>query len=150
MSFQDFEKIVSFKEKGLIPQNGFFVELGAQELSSKPAPDLVAALVKRSRPDHAYQEADFNQLSNEQYAHPFYEALGFSSVSFDLAEAPHRIPIDLNTDSVPPQYMASSDLTTNFGTTEHILNQLNCFRFVHDITKVGGLMWHILPLSDYF
>jgi hypothetical protein len=28
----------------------------------------------------------------------------------------------------------------NCGTTEHVLNQLNAFRLIHDATAVGGLM----------
>jgi hypothetical protein len=38
----------------------------------------------------------------------------------------------------------------NFGTTEHILNQFNCFKVIHDATKVGGYIFHSsLPALGY-
>lgn len=38
---------------------------------------------------------------------------------------------------------------TNFGTTEHVANQLNAFKVIHDLTKVGGYMWHDVPFTGY-
>jgi hypothetical protein len=36
---------------------------------------------------------------------------------------------------------------TNFGTTEHVANQLQSFKIVHDLATSGGLMLHVLPSS---
>src|SRR4029077_3954661 len=36
------------------------------------------------------------------------------------------------------------DLVTNFGTTEHVINQLNAFKIIHDLTAPGGVMIHAL------
>src|SRR5262249_14124317 len=39
---------------------------------------------------------------------------------------------------------------TNFGTTEHIANQLNAFKVIHDLTAAKGLMIHQLPAQGCF
>ena len=35
------------------------------------------------------------------------------------------------------------------GTTEHVANQIQAFKVIHDITAVGGLMYHNLPFQGY-
>jgi hypothetical protein len=37
------------------------------------------------------------------------------------------------------------DLVTNLGTSEHVFNQFQFFKNIHDITRPGGLMIHSLP-----
>jgi hypothetical protein len=37
------------------------------------------------------------------------------------------------------------DLVINAGTTEHVSNQENAFRVIHDLTKRGGMMNHEVP-----
>jgi hypothetical protein len=46
---------------------------------------------------------------------------------------------------VPDRLRGRFQLVTNFGTTEHVVNQLNAFKIVHDLTAVGGIMMHELP-----
>jgi len=41
------------------------------------------------------------------------------------------------------------DIVTNHGTSEHIFNQMNCFKFMHSLTKSGGLIIHIVPTQGY-
>src|SRR6266849_4545945 len=57
------------------------------------------------------------------------------------------LTLDINFDSVPPEYRGKYGLTTNHGTTEHLLDQRNAFKMVHDFTKPGGLMLHALPFT---
>ncbi|MGJ5177478.1 hypothetical protein ACQR16_05700 [Bradyrhizobium oligotrophicum] len=57
--------------------------------------------------------------------------------------------IDLNFDAIPEALRGASDVVLNFGTTEHILNQWNCFEVMHDAAKVGGVIYHQLPASGY-
>ena len=80
---------------------------------------------------------------------------------FDLAKLFYRIvfgdhtyrAIDLHGTAVAEQYDLNRplpfseqfDVVTNFGTAEHIFNQLQMFKSVHDTTKPGGLMIHSLP-----
>jgi hypothetical protein len=57
--------------------------------------------------------------------------------------------LDLNFDKIPDHMRGYYDVVFNFGTTEHIFNQWNCFEFMHDALKVGGVMYHQLPASGY-
>jgi hypothetical protein len=65
-------------------------------------------------------------------------------VSIDMNGANGALPLDLNF-ATAEEVGETFDVVTNHGTTEHCLNQYNCFKFIHDITKVGGLMIHIVP-----
>ena len=58
--------------------------------------------------------------------------------------------LDLNYDDVPAAHRNRYDLTTNCGTTEHVVNQMNSFRIIHDMTKPGGFMLHDLPWSGMY
>jgi hypothetical protein len=40
--------------------------------------------------------------------------------------------------------------TTNVGTTEHVGDQMNAFRSVHDFAKPGAIMYHSVPALGYF
>src|SRR5271167_2182976 len=56
---------------------------------------------------------------------------------------------DLNTDRVPAKFKDHFDFVTNVGTTEHVFNQANCFKVVHDLTNVGGIMVHAVPFAGF-
>ena len=57
---------------------------------------------------------------------------------------------DLNTFVVPPEERGTIDLVVNQGTTEHIADQMNAFRVMHDYAKVGGVCVHAVPFHGYF
>jgi hypothetical protein len=38
----------------------------------------------------------------------------------------------------------------NFGTTEHVANQLNAFKLIHDLAAKGCIMVHTLPSHGQF
>src|SRR5262249_46235906 len=41
------------------------------------------------------------------------------------------------------------DLVTNYGTTEHLLNQMLAMKTIHDLARPGGIIHHDLPLGGY-
>ena len=47
--------------------------------------------------------------------------------AFDVCPAPKTELLDLNFDSLPERHREHYDVVMNFGTTEHIFNQWNCF-----------------------
>ena len=53
--------------------------------------------------------------------------------------------MDLNIHFVPADLQSKFDLVTNYGTTEHVLNQMLAMRSIHDLVKPGGLIHHDLP-----
>jgi SAM-dependent methyltransferase len=76
-----------------------------------------------------------------------HERLGFRYDCIDIDGNFGSLTLDLNFDEVPAEYRNRYDLTTNHGTTEHIFNQYNAFKAIHDLTKPGGMMLHGLPFT---
>ncbi|HWB48005.1 MAG TPA: hypothetical protein VG651_02770 [Stellaceae bacterium] len=83
-------------------------------------------------------------------ARVFWTWLGFDYASIDIDGSPGSIPLDLNYDAAPAGHRARYDLVTNFGTTEHVANQLNAFAVIHDLTRHGGVIIHELPVHGSF
>jgi hypothetical protein len=74
------------------------------------------------------------------------ERAGNNYTAYDLFEGYKTRIFDLNSSDAPKSDRNSFDVVINCGTTEHVLNQLNCFQVVHDVTKVGGLVYHAIPM----
>ena len=74
---------------------------------------------------------------------------GIEYQAIDICPAPKTILLDLNYDQAPSEYHDHFDVVLNFGTTEHIFNQWNCFEIIHDSVKTGGIIYCILPLNGY-
>src|SRR5262249_46465963 len=64
-----------------------------------------------------------------------HEKLGFKYDCVDIDGNFGSLTLDINFDSVPPAFRGKYDLTTNHGTTEHVLHQRNAFKMIHDFTK---------------
>jgi SAM-dependent methyltransferase len=78
-------------------------------------------------------------------AREFWSWLGFQYAAIDIDGSTGSIPLDLNFDDAPAAERGRYDLVTNFGTTEHVANQLNAFEIIHDLTAPGGVMIHQVP-----
>jgi hypothetical protein len=76
-----------------------------------------------------------------------YEALGFEYQCLDLDPSFGSMRFDLNLDSVPEGHAGRYDFVTNHGTSEHLLNQYNCFKVMHEFCRVGGMMLHAVPFT---
>jgi len=144
------ERILGFEAEGMLPPGGLIAEMGAQELAPSTAAEEVAALFARHRPDTALPRDEAGRIAAERWTSALYQAFGFGYVSFDLVEAPANRPTDLNRESVPPELRGRAALVTNFGTTEHIIDQVNCFRFIHELAAPRAIIWHNLPISDFY
>jgi hypothetical protein len=86
-----------------------------------------------------------HQPESTPLAQDFWKWLGFDYASIDIDGGPYSIPLDLNYDDAPWEARGKYPLVTNFGTTEHVVNQLNAFKVIHDLTAVDGIMVHNLP-----
>jgi hypothetical protein len=73
------------------------------------------------------------------------EAAGMTYVSFDIYEGYKTEIIDLNRVDLPPRHRGAFDLVINSGTTEHVFNQINSFKIIHEAAASGGHMFHALP-----
>jgi hypothetical protein len=69
--------------------------------------------------------------------------------SFDVCPGLKTDILDLNYDALPEKYLEYYDIALNFGTTEHIFNQFNAFKVIHDAIKPGGVIYCDLPATGY-
>jgi SAM-dependent methyltransferase len=78
------------------------------------------------------------------------ELAGIDYYAFDVCPAPNTEILDLNFEPIPPKHKGAFDVVLNFGTTEHIFNQWNCFSVIHDAATAGGVIYCVLPASAHF
>jgi SAM-dependent methyltransferase len=152
-------EIIELKRSGALTGMTKVVEIGAQQLSNeflraqrllKEACDLF------ERPDNlnlgtsiyaGYAGGLELQAQDAPASQPFWEALGFTYATIDFDGHRHSFAMDLNRDRVPRAWRNNFDLCINAGTTEHVANQDNAFRVMHDLVRTGGIMIHDLPAA---
>lgn len=88
-------------------------------------------------------------VANESFLGELLERAGLQYLSFDIASGYNTQIFDLNRNTLDEGQRGAFDTVINFGTTEHVLNQLNAFRVIHDATKPEGHMVHSLPCVGY-
>ena len=124
------------------------VELGSQTVWCRDRALLDALFSEFDRPPLDQEDAKAfvsTQPSVAGSSRHLHELLGFEYDSIDIDGNLGAQKIDLNFDKATIEMKGKYCLTTNYGTTEHILNQYNSFKFIHDITRKGGLMIHAIP-----
>jgi predicted O-methyltransferase YrrM len=89
------------------------------------------------------------QRLNAAFFSDLCSVLGIRYVSLDIFDGPNTIVVDLNSDPLPKDLHGCFDLVINSGTSEHIMNQFNIFRVIHDAAREGGQMFHVLPVSGH-
>jgi len=150
--------VATLKKDGYIPGHPSVIEIGAQQLASSvlESPESLHALQKAfgigspyTLPEMREESIAHGQLRNQYRDAPaareLWEWLGFTYAAIDIDGSEKAIPLDLNFDSIPAEHVGKYHLVTNFGTTEHIANQLNAFKVIHELTAHGGVMMHNLP-----
>lgn len=86
---------------------------------------------------------------NGAFVGELLEKAGINYNAIDIADGYRTTILDLNHESAPQPFVGAFDLVLNFGTTEHLLNQFNAFKVMHDATKVGGCIVNSLPCIGY-
>lgn len=153
--------LLQLRREGHLPLAGAVAEIGAQQLSTSffglqdelraaealfktgsPAPQFGA------KPTAARFSAAGEVLdASAPLARSFWHWLRYRYLAIDVDESPDSLPLDLNYDQTPDDARGRFDLVTNFGTTEHVANQLHAFKLIHELTKAGGVMMHHLPMQ---
>lgn len=72
---------------------------------------------------------------------------GIEYNSFDVCPGLKTDIVDLNFDGLDDRYREYYDIVLNFGTSEHIFNQWNCFRVMHDALKTDGIIYCHLQVT---
>jgi hypothetical protein len=154
----DLQLILLLTSEGCIRDSARVIELGAQQLArvAIESKDILRELGGRfgakgelclptsgATPVYEWNEEKLDPAA--PMARLMWEWLGFSYAAIDIDDSPGSIPLDLNFDEVPKSQRDNYDLVTNYGTTEHVANQLNAFKIAHDLAAEGGVMIHHLP-----
>jgi hypothetical protein len=155
--------LLLLKQAGLIDRPLAVVEIGAQQLNNSFLLDaaglskLGAAFgvdippqLPSAQPTWTLQGGQEHLAETAPPASLFWRWLGFEYASIDIDGSPGSIPLDLNYDSIPAESRGRYPIVTNFGTTEHVANQLNAFKIIHDLAAPGGLMIHEVPTQGMF
>ena len=114
------------------------VELGSQGVWCPDRRLLTGLFEAFGRPVPPSQELDvyINATGTGHAAsRHLHEKLGFKYDCVDIDGNFGSLTLDINFDSVPPASRGKYSLTTNHGTTEHVLDQRNAFKMIHDFTK---------------
>ena len=139
-SSDNLDTIAALHAKRLLPSRGAIADLGCTQLRGATGEDVLRFL----RHFGPIEAAEAERLARHNtFLGEHLTAAGFRYQSFDIIEAPMCEHFDLNGDSVPERHRNAFDLVLNFGTTEHVLNQLNAMKAMHDMAKPGGLFYSL-------
>lgn len=145
---------IELKRSGALDRCRNVVEIGAQQLANgllefdRELTELYAHFARpRAHLGALSGEGKFSQRAPS--ARLFWTSLGISYAAIDYDGHRNSIALDLNKDRVPDSLKGSFDLVVNTGTSEHVANQDNCFRVMHDLVRVGGVMYHEVPVFQF-
>jgi hypothetical protein len=133
---------------------GSVIELGSQDLHFANRMDVYPLL--QGNIDR--QDAELKRIVEDAVRRSterdfgtrwLYELMGFTRYACVDADGRHGAFVwDLNL-PIPADQQGKYDFVTNHGTTEHVFNVYQSFKNIHDLTRPGGLMLHMLPLQGY-
>ena len=82
-------------------------------------------------------------------AKTYFDRMGFNHTSIDIHGEYGSVPFDLSKPITDEKYLNRFDVLTNLGTAEHVENQYECFKNIHNLVKTGGIFIHIVPMSPW-
>lgn len=146
---------------GLLAAGRRILDIGSSNLYAA-APDEIADFVRRhAEAPRADLEAWADTLAagagtdaagtalNQAFVGEMFEAAGMGYDALDIAVGYKTTVLDLNHATLPAEMVGAYDTVLNCGTSEHILNQMNCFAAIHAAVKPGGLIMHSVPSIGY-
>jgi hypothetical protein len=133
-----------------VPVGGRILDIGSQDVAAATLRDLQPIMSKLhgNRAEELISQR-FREGELWKVADLFKDS-PFRHESIDLYPGESIIQADLNTFTVSEEYRGTFDLVANLGSTEHIFDQTNVFRCIHDFAKVGGAFWHSVPVTGYY
>jgi predicted O-methyltransferase YrrM len=157
LSSSELQGLIFLRRSGTLSNAGLVMEIGAQQLSngflreSRKIKELQQLFglnepyqLPAERPSVFFNDYELLAVDAPRST-DFWRWLGFRYSSIDIDGSPDAICLDLNYDDVPSWARDQFDLVVNAGTTEHVANQINAFKIMHDLLKVGGVVIHSLP-----
>jgi SAM-dependent methyltransferase len=77
----------------------------------------------------------------------FFTKIGFEHTSIDINGLDGAEPFDLSKPIMDSKKQNYFDIITSFGTIEHVENQYMLMRNIHNMLKVGGIFYALVPAS---
>src|SRR5260370_42545920 len=132
------ELLIRLRNEGYLSGQLSVIEIGAQQLANSflGVPDRIADIgglfgavppcpLPGVRPTYISHGELEHLAEDAPAAREFWKWLGLHYSAIDIDSSPGSIPLDLNYDPAPNDSVGKYQLVTNFGTTEHVANQLN-------------------------
>lgn len=152
MGISDLEYLNSLKERGILAELSCICDIGATQLYLEKNTAYLSLFIKEFAKDkctHQLLHSELSKIANLGHAKKMWEYMGYNYICIDTSNEVDALNLDLNFDEVPLKWRGSAQLTMNMGTTEHVANQIQAFKIIHDLTAVDGLMYHNVPFQGY-
>ncbi len=78
-------------------------------------------------------------------AKDYFEGIGIKHVSIDINGLDGSLKHNLAKPIYVESMMGRFDIVTNFGTSEHVSDQYECFKNMHNLCRHGGIFIHAVP-----
>jgi len=141
--------ISKIKELNLFENKDSIVNIGSFDLMEYIDIDLSIKLLQSLELESNEEGLDKYIEKNRISSKILWEKLGFKDSVFIDSDGVHKsLKFNLNLD-IQKQYNFTKtfDVVTNFSTTEHVFNQHEVFRNIHNLCKKDGIIVHSLPLQ---
>jgi Methyltransferase domain len=149
-SAKTFSRLIDLKRRKMIGIGTRMVELGSQNISGTSGEEVRSFISEFRGEPCSVDGAALERIACGGTMASLMRLCGVSYLALDIFKAEGCMLFDLNTDSVPGYLRGKANLVTNFGTSEHVIDQYQTFRTIHDLTKPGGLIYHDLPMGGFF
>lgn len=152
MGFQDLSYLLRLKQNKSLDDLNCVCDIGASQLYLVDQEDYLGSFmntVNKRTTSQLLSRNDLKKLANLGYAKKMWEHMGYNYICVDTSNEVEALNLDLNFDEVPAERRGCAQLVMNMGTTEHVANQIQAFKIIHDLTAVDGLMYHNVPFQGY-
>jgi hypothetical protein len=145
---------------GVLPRRGRLLDIGESCLGGAEPQDIKEILehhgsrlsgpqLDKLTQEYAYRSHLIAAPIPTLFLGELLEHTDVEYVSFDIVSARAARRFDLNRHNLHPSKKATFDLVTNFGTTEHLINQFNAYKVMHEALRPGGYMFSQVPATGY-
>lgn len=119
---------------------------------------VYAGLATRSGESYKYKSFKMAELGSQNIKGPlkekigftvskdFFESVGVDHISFDMTGKQRSLPVDLGTEL--KDHWGQYDMVTNFYTSEHVRDEYNCFKNIHNLCKLNHLIVCAVPRKN--
>lgn len=139
-----FDFFLDLHRSGELKRGDSMLDIGASELFYSHKPEELNEVLTALGAE-PYGKDELATMANRSFAAGLFRRAGFHYSAVDYADFPGIIRVDLNLESLPEEHFGKFQFVANSGTSEHILNQYNVFKVIHDAAAPGAFIYHGVP-----